>query len=95
MQEAKPDLRVLVLNDGFKGNLNQSLGIAEAFHTADIRFLDVPSKRSLLFSPFKNREISSGKQTSFFTMRFKIMEVRKVFLEMPVKRRKLYLGGKV
>lgn len=44
MQEARPDLRVLVLNDGFKGNLNQSLGIAEAFHTADIRFLDVHLK---------------------------------------------------
>ncbi|MDD3726328.1 MAG: ELM1/GtrOC1 family putative glycosyltransferase [Candidatus Ratteibacteria bacterium] len=44
MQKARPNLQILVLNDGFKGNLNQSLGIAQAFPSPNIKIFDVHIK---------------------------------------------------
>ncbi len=44
MQKARPDPHILVLNDGFKGNLNQALGIAQAFPSANVKIFDVKLK---------------------------------------------------
>ncbi|MCM8761948.1 MAG: mitochondrial fission ELM1 family protein [Candidatus Omnitrophica bacterium] len=52
MQKARPDpQKILVLNDGVKGNLNQALGIAQAFPSADIDIFDIQLKGPVYYLP--------------------------------------------
>ncbi|MCX8082780.1 MAG: mitochondrial fission ELM1 family protein [bacterium] len=81
-------MKILVLNDGFKGNLNQSLGIAQAFHSTEIEILDVKLKGPVYRLPFRKGSYPLLSKLLSILCVFKLWRCGKVFLKFLLKEQK-------
>ncbi|MCM8821095.1 MAG: mitochondrial fission ELM1 family protein [Candidatus Omnitrophica bacterium] len=86
MQKARPDpQKILVLNDGVKGNLNQALGIAQGFPYADIKIIDINLKGPVYRLPSRKGVYPLTSKLLSVLCIFRLWKCGKFFLKVLLK----------